>query len=165
MDEIEYTTSHLENFSLNPVDVYVCQRIKKRRLALKMSRKTFAQKLNLTVEEVKKYESAMKRVSASRLWDFSQILGVPTDYFFADMDDETKSLSPRFVYPDEDLFWKKVRLRQEACDPMHKFETLQLVHSYYKLSNREAARYFLLTLRELNRDKKYADKRQTTDIW
>ncbi|MBR1915675.1 MAG: helix-turn-helix transcriptional regulator [Alphaproteobacteria bacterium] len=165
MDDVEYIMSHLENFSLNPVDVHVCQRIKKRRLALKMSRKTFAQKLNLTVEEVKKYESGMKRVSASRLWDFSQILGMPTDYFYADMDDETKSLSPRFVYPDEDLFWKKIRLCQEPCDPMHRFETLQLVHSYYKLRNRKAAYYFLLMLRELNRDKKQANKRQTTDIW
>ena len=83
--------------SANPVDVYVGQRISIRRQMLHFSQMELAQKLGLTFQQIQKYEKGTNRISASRLWDISQILGVEINYFFQDMSRETANKSPRMI--------------------------------------------------------------------
>lgn len=52
-----------------------------------------ASSVGLTFQQVQKYERGMNRVSASRLFDFSKVLGVPINYFFSDLDNTTEQNS------------------------------------------------------------------------
>src|SRR3546814_1930270 len=60
-----------------------------------MSQEQLGDALNITFQQVQKYERGSNRISASRLWDIGQILDVPVSFFFDDMSDETAAHSPR----------------------------------------------------------------------
>src|SRR5207302_4770432 len=70
----------------DPVDVHVGGRIRTRRLLIGMNQETLAKALGLTFQQVQKYEGGANRVSASRLSQIAQVLGVPISYFFSDLD-------------------------------------------------------------------------------
>ena len=73
----------------NAVDVHVGKRVRLRRTLLGMSQEQLGAALDITFQQVQKYERGANRVSASRLWDISQILDVKISYFFDDMTDDT----------------------------------------------------------------------------
>jgi len=65
-----------------PVDRHVGQRVRARRLELDLSQTGLAEACGITFQQIQKYENGANRVSASRLWQFAAVLGVPVDYFF-----------------------------------------------------------------------------------
>ena len=73
----------------NPVDVHVGKRVRLRRTLLGMSQTKLGDALKLTFQQVQKYENGSNRIGASRLYQVSQILGVPVSYFFDEMDQLT----------------------------------------------------------------------------
>src|SRR5580692_6117748 len=66
----------------NPTDKHVGARIRMRRLMLGMSQTTLAQGLDLTFQQIQKYEKGVNRVGASRLQQIAHILRVPVEFFF-----------------------------------------------------------------------------------
>jgi len=68
--------------SPNPVDKHVGARLRQRRKVLGLSQEKLAEGLKLTFQQVQKYERGANRVSASKLYDASHVLGVPVSYFF-----------------------------------------------------------------------------------
>jgi transcriptional regulator with XRE-family HTH domain len=66
----------------HPVDVHVGKKIKQMRAMRRLSQTDVAQKLNLSFQQIQKYEIGSNRVAASRLYELSKIFGVPTSYFF-----------------------------------------------------------------------------------
>jgi transcriptional regulator with XRE-family HTH domain len=71
-----------ENSGPNPVDIYVGARVRARRKALRLSQTDLANALNLTFQQVQKYERGTNRVSASKLWEIARTLRVPLTFFF-----------------------------------------------------------------------------------
>jgi transcriptional regulator with XRE-family HTH domain len=69
----------------NPIDVHVGNRVRLRRLRIGMSQEKLAERLGLTFQQVQKYEKGSNRVSASRLFEMAEILGVPVQYFYEEM--------------------------------------------------------------------------------
>lgn len=67
----------------SPVDVHVGARIRQRRTALGMSQEKLGDALNLTFQQIQKYERGANRVGASRLYDLCRVFDVTADYFFA----------------------------------------------------------------------------------
>ena len=53
--------------------MYVGKRVRLRRTLLGMSQEQLGTELNITFQQVQKYGRGANRVSASRLWDISQI--------------------------------------------------------------------------------------------
>lgn len=66
----------------NPVDRYVGSRIRMRRIMLGMSQEKLGDALNLTFQQVQKYEKGTNRVGASRLQQIAEILQVPVSFMF-----------------------------------------------------------------------------------
>jgi transcriptional regulator with XRE-family HTH domain len=112
----------------DPVDLHVGTRIRTRRLLIGMNQETLAQKLGLTFQQVQKYEGGANRVSASRLAETAEILGVPISYFFTDLPS-----------PDADPNAPKNRQR----DLMHEPESLELIRLYYAFPDQDVRRQFL----------------------
>lgn len=84
----------------DPVDVQVGGRVRMRRKFLGLSQTDLAEKLELTFQQVQKYESGANRVSASKLYQTSLALRVPISYFFEDLDAEADAPggSPGFTH-------------------------------------------------------------------
>lgn len=66
----------------HPVDAHVGKRIRHRRWMVGMTQQQLADKVGIKFQQIQKYETGMNRVSASRLWDISDSLGVPISFFF-----------------------------------------------------------------------------------
>ncbi len=64
------------------IDIHVGTRVRTRRKALKISQQELAGHLNLTFQQVQKYERGSNRISASKLFEIAQVLQVPVAYFF-----------------------------------------------------------------------------------
>jgi transcriptional regulator with XRE-family HTH domain len=114
----------------NPIDVHVGERLRTRRTLLGLSQMSLAEATGYSFQQLQKYEKGANRISASRLYDLSQILGVDIGYFFEGMDQATKKASPA----------RLSRTKQQPpppsgdTDPMNKRETLELVRAYYSIS-------------------------------
>jgi transcriptional regulator with XRE-family HTH domain len=70
--------------SPNPIDVAVGNRIRTRRMALGLSQEKLGETLDITFQQIQKYEKGTNRVSASKLQLIAGILKVPVSYFFED---------------------------------------------------------------------------------
>jgi len=68
----------------NPVDIHVGSRVRYRRMIIGMSQEKLGDKMNLTFQQIQKYEKGTNRIGASRLFQLSRILEVPVGYFFED---------------------------------------------------------------------------------
>ena len=125
----------------NPVDIHVGNRIRLRRTLLGLSQEQLARMLGLTFQQVQKYERAINRVGASRLWDIGKVLEVPIDFFYQDMDEETACQSPRMFQLTDAQPEKIVDNAILDSDPMQRAETIELTKAYYKIPNRKAAKH------------------------
>ncbi len=119
--------------AFNPIDVHVGARLRAHRTLLGFSQTVLANSIGLTFQQLQKYESGHNRISASRLYDLSQILGVDIDYFFDEMDQATQKASPAQISR------RKAKASPEkptsGQDPLHKRETLELVRAYYRIAD------------------------------
>jgi len=67
----------------NPIDKHVGSRVRMRRMMLGMSQEKLGDALDLTFQQVQKYEKGTNRIGASRLQKISHILQVRVAFFFA----------------------------------------------------------------------------------
>jgi transcriptional regulator with XRE-family HTH domain len=68
--------------SPNPVDLHVGARVRMRRKFLGMSQEGLAETIDLTFQQVQKYERGSNRISASKLYEIARALKAPVAYFF-----------------------------------------------------------------------------------
>ena len=114
------------------VDVHVGSRVRQRRTMLGMSQEKLGEALGLTFQQVQKYERGANRIGASRLHHISEVLDVPINYFFEDM-------SPTFTRKRGKAGLAEAQAEYNH-DPMAKRETLELVRSYYKITDPKVRR-------------------------
>lgn len=110
----------------HPVDVHVGKKVRHRRWMVGMTQQQLAEKVGIKFQQIQKYETGMNRVSASRLWDIADNLGVPVGYFFEGLD-EVDENSPSSQMPSDLLSDK---------------EALELVRSYYSMPEDQRKRLF-----------------------
>jgi len=112
----------------HPVDVHVGKRIRHRRWMVGMTQQQLAEQVGIKFQQIQKYETGMNRVSASRLWDISEALSVPINFFFEGLEgggaSETESALPGDILADK--------------------EALELVRSYYAIPENQRRRLFEL---------------------
>lgn len=66
----------------NPTDRHVGSRVRMRRMMLGMSQEKLGDALDLTFQQVQKYEKGTNRIGASRLQQIAHFLQVPVSFFF-----------------------------------------------------------------------------------
>ncbi len=108
----------------HPIDVHVGNRVQLRRTQLGMSQTALGEALGLAFQQVQKYECGANRISASKLWNLTQILDVPVSYFYDDMPADQAGPAPSGNGQDPDVLLKR--------------ETLELVRAYYRSTDHKA---------------------------
>ena len=73
------------------VDHFVSLRIRQRRIMLGLTQQQMAELIGVTYQQAHKYETGINRISAGRLYQISQALGVDISYFFEDVDPERRN--------------------------------------------------------------------------
>ena len=113
------------------VDVYVGTRIRQRRWLAGMTQQALAEAVGIKFQQIQKYETGANRVSASRLWDIAEALGVPVAFFFEGVEkdedagsDDTRAMAPADILADK--------------------EAMELVRSYYSIPEEQRRRLFEL---------------------
>ena len=68
------------------VDDHVGSRIRMRRTLLGMTQEQLAAALNISYQQIQKYETGTNRVSAGRLFEIAERMGVGVSFFFEGLD-------------------------------------------------------------------------------
>lgn len=120
----------------NDIDLYVGKRLRRRRRLLGLTQQQLAESVGIRFQQIQKYECGANRISASRLFELSEALHVPVQYFYDGLseDDREGPINPEL---NPDVLSQK--------------ETIDLIRAYYRLS--EGPRRRLLDLaKSLNSD-------------
>jgi transcriptional regulator with XRE-family HTH domain len=88
--------------------------------------------MGLTFQQLQKYEHGANRISASRLFDLSQLLDVDIAYFFDEIDSATQKASPAQLSQQKSK--RSPKKPSKSDDPLYKRETLELVRAYYRIT-------------------------------
>ena len=108
----------------DPIDIHVGQRLKARRVGLRISQSDIGKALGVTFQQIQKYENGANRIGASNLYKLSQALNVDVSHFFEDLPSDAKlrelSDQPAAEYDH---------------DPMVQPESIKLVHNYFRIAS------------------------------
>lgn len=115
----------------NDIDLHVGKRLRRRRRLLGLTQQSLAEQVGIRFQQIQKYECGANRVSAARLFELSEALSVPIQYFYEGL----STNDPLFNAPDPDVI---------APDVLSKKETMDLVRAYYSMG--ETPRKHLLDL-------------------
>jgi transcriptional regulator with XRE-family HTH domain len=74
------------------VDAHVGGRIRDRRTGLGLTQEHLANALNISYQQVQKYETGANRVSAGRLYEVSKILQSEVSFFFEGLDETVETM-------------------------------------------------------------------------
>ena len=110
-----------------PVDLHVGKRIRQRRWLVGMTQQQLAEQVGIKFQQIQKYETGANRVSASRLWDISEAMEVPVNFFFEGIEQEVAAAGSSESVP---------------ADLMGDKEALDLVRSYYSIPENQRRRLF-----------------------
>ena len=111
------------------VDVHVGKRVRQRRWLAGMTQQTLAELVGIKFQQIQKYETGTYRVSASRLWDIAEALGVNVAYFFEGLDEEKTA---------------ETAGQEAPIDVMGDKEAMDLIRSYYAIPEDQRRRLFEL---------------------
>jgi len=126
----------------NPVDVYVGSRVRYRRMIIGLSQEKFGAKMNLTFQQIQKYEKGTNRIGASRLFQISKILEVPVGYFFEDAFANSASANPMLLPPPH----------AELIDFLNSREGLDMNRAFAKVQDTKVRRRIIDLVRALGAD-------------
>ena len=124
----------------DPIESELGSRLKQSRTLAGMSQTALGEKLGVSFQQIQKYEMGANRISASRLYRISRLLGLPLNYFFEGGD------KPMAETP-------KLRSSATSHDGLNgevaRRETLELVRAYQGIADeksRLAVRKLIRTL-------------------
>ena len=80
------------NKAPHPIDIHVGQRLKQQRKLQGISQENLAKQLGITFQQIQKYENGTNRISASKLYELSQILKTPIQFFFENYEKSTQQI-------------------------------------------------------------------------
>ena len=77
------------------IESHVGQRIRERRTMLGLTQQQLADLIGVTYQQAHKYERGINRVSAGRLYEISQVLGIEISYFYEGLDSVEDEMTER----------------------------------------------------------------------
>ena len=79
---------------VHPVDAHVGKRVKEIRTMRGLTQSNVASHLGISFQQLQKYETGSNRVSASRMFELSKLLGVSPSFFFEGLEGERYESQP-----------------------------------------------------------------------
>ena len=103
-------------------------KLRMRRLALGLTQTKVAQAINVTFQQIQKYEKGTNGISSLRLMQLGKILNVPVMYFFEDYPEYSQAVkSDKDNTEDEDLNYSFLAKLFSALSDKQKEKILQIL--------------------------------------
>ena len=115
-----------ENFN-----IHLGKKLRMRRLSLGLTQTKVAQAINVTFQQIQKYEKGTNGVSSNRLMQLSQFLKVPIIYFFEDFK-EFKDINSNEESTNEDLNYSFLSRTFSSLSKIQKEKILQILNNTSK---------------------------------
>ena len=120
----------MTNKQPHPIDRLVGSRVRLFRTAQGLSQTSLAQDLGITFQQVQKYENGANRISASRLFDISRLLGVSiTELYSGAQEAGFGSTAEAIGVPPSQLDHKIIRALARIGDDRVKRKVLALIQT------------------------------------
>lgn len=113
---------------ITPVDTHIAKKLRQFRLVAGLSQDKLGELTGVTFQQIQKYEKAKNRVSASRLFEFAQILEKPIGAFFEGIKADRSYYNYDFKTDD--------RLERKVAE-IDK-EILPLIRAFNKIENAQS---------------------------
>ena len=84
----------------NPIDKHVGARLRMRRMMVGMSQGKLGDALDVTFQQIQKYEKGTNRIGASRLQQLARVLEVPPAFFFEGAPASSENGAMAFAEPN-----------------------------------------------------------------
>jgi len=131
----------------NPMDIHVGSRVRLRRMVIGMSQEKLGERMGLTFQQIQKYEKGTNRIGASRLYQLSQILDVPVQFFFEDaqtsMTERASAGSAGFAESKTEAF---------LLDFLNSRDGLELNRAFVKITDPKVRKRVVELVRALSED-------------
>ena len=110
------------------IDLHVGKRLRRRRRLMGMTQQQLGDLVGIRFQQIQKYECGANRVTAARLFELSNALSIPVQYFYEGL--PTNAPTAGAPANDDDISYELLR------QP----ETRELIRTYYKLGERPRRR-------------------------
>lgn len=107
-----------------------------RRRELKLTQEKLGELLNLTFQQVQKYEKGVNRISAGRLFEIASVLGVPITYFYEGAEDFVDHENAQLAEDGDEIH-----------APVMNSEMLELISAFQKIEDMSLRKSLLNTVR------------------
>lgn len=118
----------------NPIDKQVGSRVRMRRMMLGISQSALGDTLNVTFQQIQKYERGTNRISASSLQQIANTLHVPVSFFFGEGLRKSKTTPDTHTYVSEFLAT---------------YDGLALARSFVRIKNVKLTRHIARLVEEI----------------
>ena len=115
-----------ENFN-----IHLGKKLRMRRLSLGLTQTKVAQAINVTFQQIQKYEKGTNGVSSNRLMQLAQFLKVPIIYFFEDYK-EFKDINVNDEAVNDDLNYSFLSRTFTSLSKLQKDKILQILNNASK---------------------------------
>ena len=124
----------------DPIDHLVSKRLKMRRMLLGVSQQELGEAVDVSIQQVQKYEKATNRISSGKLYSFARFLKVPVSYFF-----ETDNIqnTPECLTLGEDS--EEVKAYNHASEK----EVLALIRAFGEVRSAQVRKKFLELMKSM----------------
>ena len=112
-------------------NIHLGKKLRMRRLSLGLTQTKVAQAINVTFQQIQKYEKGTNGVSSNRLMQLSQFLKVPIIYFFEDFK-EFKDISSS-ENGNDDLNYSFLSRTFASLSRIQKDKILQILNNTSKI--------------------------------
>ena len=116
----------------HPVDNHVGRRVRQARLLRGMTQADVAELLGLSFQQLQKYETGHNRISASKMYEISKLLGVSPAHFFEGLDEGSEA--------GQELMDERTARAAQALSSISDEKVKARLHSMiHEIAGREAA--------------------------
>jgi transcriptional regulator with XRE-family HTH domain len=116
----------------NPIDEYVGKRLRQKRDLSGLSQERLAEHVGVTFQQIQKYENGQNRISASRLYEFSQFIKVPISFFFDNLDSASNQNETMATGLSDGATQESL---SGYANPMETKEARELIRHYFYLKD------------------------------
>ena len=127
--------------AIDPIDVYVGERLRLARNMRGLSQTYLGNCVDVSFQQIQKYETGANRISASKLAWFARILGVQVHFFYQGLPTEYHNGGSPIAPPDD--------MPPVAKDVLFRRETRRLINLYYAIEDNKQREAFINILKTM----------------
>ena len=125
------------------IDKLVSRRLRMRRMMLGLSQNDLGKAVDVSIQQVQKYEKATNRISSGKLFAFAKLLKVPISYFY-DNNEET-SLKNNFALAEDQQSYNA-----QDSEAVSEKEIVNLVKAFGEIDNPQSRKKIIELIKTMS---------------